>query len=277
LNAKWGKHYWECPSPDNEVEFFYLLQKLGKTLIIDLMTLFHMLTQTTLKASRQWLGRLGLVNEHKQGGENVLIPICALNVSHLTGIKKHLLALSAQDRYLRFGYAANDEQIKRYVDGLNFQRDEIYGIFNRNLDIVAMAHLAIIKEPDRTSKAEFGVSVKATARGRGYGAHLFERAVMHARNEKISEILIHALSENAPMIHIARKSGAILERDGSETEAYLRLPKRDLDSRVTELLVDQFAKANYSVKEDAKRFWDFLAKVDEIRQGVRAGRHQSAE
>jgi RimJ/RimL family protein N-acetyltransferase len=241
------------------------------------MTLYQTLTQTTLKASRQWRGSLGLANENKEGGESVLIPICALNVSHLPKIKKHLLALSAQDRYLRFGYAANDEQIQRYVDGLNFQRDEIYGIFNRHLDIVAMAHLAIIKEPDRTSKAEFGVSVKATARGRGYGVHLFERAVMNARNEKISEIFIHALSENAPMIHIARKSGAILERDGSETEAYLRLPKRDLDSRITELLVDQFAKANYSVKEDAKRFWDFLAKVDEIRQGVRAGRHQSAE
>jgi hypothetical protein len=100
---------------------------------------------------------------------------------------------------------------------------------------------------------------------------------MHARNEKVSLIYIHALSENAPMIRIARKSGATLERDGSETEAYLRLPKRDLDSRVTELVVDQYAKANYSIKEDAKRFWDFLSNVQEIRQGVRAGRHQAAE
>lgn len=241
------------------------------------MTLFNILTQTTLNASREWLDRFGFMRKHRESGENVLIPICPLNANHLPGIKKHLLTLIAQDRYLRFGYAANDEQIHRYVDGLNFERDEIYGIFNRNLSIVAMAHLAIMKEPGRTSSAEFGVSVKATARGRGYGARLFERAVMHARNEKISEIFIHALSENAPMIRIARKSGAILARDGSETDAYLRLPSPDLDSRVTELLVDQFAKANYSVKKDAKKFWDFLAKVDEIRQGVRAGRHQSAE
>lgn len=241
------------------------------------MTLTHTLTQTALDAGRQLLARFGVPQPLKQDTEGVLIPICPLNASHLPGIKKHLLALSAQDRYLRFGYAANDEQVLRYVDGLKFERDEIYGIFNRNLDIVAMAHLAIIKEPGRTSNAEFGVSVQASARGRGYGARLFERAVMHARNEKISEIYIHALSENAPMIRIARKSGATVERDGSETEAYLRLPKRDLDSRVTELVVDQFAKANYSIKEDAKKFWDFLAKVEEIRQGVRAGRHQAAE
>ena len=79
------------------------------------------------------------------------------------------------------------------------------------------------------------------------------------------------------MIRIARKAGADIERDGSETEAYLRLPRRDLDSRVTELLADQFAKANYSAKEDAQRFWSFLDRVKEIRQGVREGRHKSAE
>lgn len=241
------------------------------------MHLLHQLTQATLDVIRQLLVRLGMAKQFKQEAEGLLIPICPLNSSLLPGITKHLLDLGAQDRYLRFGYAASDEQINRYVNSLNFERDEIYGIFNRNLNMMAMAHLAIMKEPGRTSKAEFGVSVKAAARGRGYGARLFERAVMHARNKKITEIYIHALSENAPMIRIARKSGAILERDGSETEAYLRLPKRDLDSRVTEILVDQFAKTNYIVKEDAKKFWDFLTKVDEIRQGVRAGRHQSAE
>jgi RimJ/RimL family protein N-acetyltransferase len=241
------------------------------------MNLFHLLTQATFDISRQLLVRLGVAKQLKQAAQGVLIPICPLNCSHLPVIKQHLLALSAQDRYLRFGYAANDEQVHRYVNSLNFERDEIYGIFNRNLSMMAMAHLAIMKVSGRTPNAEFGVSVSAAARGRGYGARLFERAVIHARNEKISEIYIHALSENAPMIRIARKSGAIVERDGSETEAYLRLPKRDLDSRVTEIFVDQFAKTNYIVKEDAKKFWDFLTKVDEIRQGVRAGRHQSAE
>ena len=241
------------------------------------MTLVQTLARTTVEAGRQLMRMTGVPQAPKTDTQGVLIPMCPLNAEHLPKIKNHLLALSAHDRYLRFGYAANDEQIGRYIDGLDFERDEIYGIFNRHLDIVAMAHLALMQTPGRISSAEFGVSVLAYARGRGYGARLFERAVMHARNAKISQIYIHALSENAPMIRIARKSGATLERDGSETEAYLRLPKRDLDSRVTELVVDQYAKANYSIKEDAKRFWDFLSKVQEIRQGVRAGRHQSAE
>ena len=219
----------------------------------------------------------GVSQEQLRKTEGVLIPISALSVEHLPHILKHLLALSEHDRYLRFGYTATDDHIQRYVDSLNFERDEIYGVFNIELEIIAMAHLALMKETGRESSAEFGVSVAAHVRGRGYGARLFERAVIHARNEKVYQMYIHALSENAPMIRIARKGGARIERDGSETEAYLSLPKRNLDSRVTEFVADQYAKTNYSIKEDAKRFWNFLAKVQEIREGVRDARHQAAE
>jgi hypothetical protein len=54
-------------------------------------------------------------------------------------------------------------------------------------------------------------------------SRLFERAVMHARNEGVDMLFIHALSENTAMLKIARNAGAALvERDGSETEAYLQ-------------------------------------------------------
>lgn len=241
------------------------------------MMFVETLAKTTVDAGREWLRRAGVPQDRAGHFSTGLIPICPLQQEHVPAIQAHMLSLGGHDRYLRFGFAATDEQIKRYVDELNFERDEIYGIFNRHLDIVAMAHLAILKETGRDSMAEFGVSVQAYARGRGYGGRLFERAVMHARNEQISLLYIHALSENAPMLRIAKSAGATLERDGSETEAYLRLPERDLDSRVTELVADQFAKANYSIKEDAIRFWSFLANVQEIRDGVRAGRHQAAE
>jgi GNAT superfamily N-acetyltransferase len=241
------------------------------------MSLVQTLAKTTLQGGRQMLRFTGVSQEQLRKTEGVLIPIAPLGVEHLPQILKHLLALSEHDRYLRFGYTATDEHVQRYVDGLNFERDEIYGIFNTDLEIIAMAHLALIKDPGRDFSSEFGVSVAAHARGRGYGARLFERAVIHARNEKVYQMYIHALSENAPMIRIARKGGAKIERDGSETEAYLRLPKRDLDSRVTEFVADQYAKTNYSIKEDAKRFWNFLSKVQEIREGVRDARHQAAE
>ena len=241
------------------------------------MTFAETIAKTTLVGGKEMLRLARLSQELPHYSEGVMIPIAPLTQVHVPNILTHLLALSEHDRYLRFGYAATDGHIHRYVSTLNFERDEIYGIFNRQLEIVAMAHLALMKEPGREYSAEFGVSVVSSAWGRGYGGRLFERAVIHARNDKVYQMYIHALSENAPMIRIARKAGATIERDGAETEAFLRLPKRDLDSRVTELVADQFAKTNYSIKEDAKRFWNFLARVQEIRQGVRKARHQSAE
>jgi RimJ/RimL family protein N-acetyltransferase len=205
----------------------------------------------------------------------VIVPIRSLGPGHRDRIAAHLLALEEQDRYLRFGYAANDEQIRRYVDLLDFDRDEIFGIYNRKLELIAMAHLAFLQEADAPACAEFGVSVVRKARGRGYGARLFERAVMHARNEGVELVFIHALSENVAMLKIARNAGATLERAGSETDAFLRLPPATLDSRVTELVEEQLAQTDYRLKVQARNFLGFLAGLQEVRQGVRDARHKS--
>src|SRR5690606_37077996 len=53
----------------------------------------------------------------------VVVPIRSIGPGQLERIEAHLLELDAHDRYLRFGYAANDEQIRRYVAQLNFERD----------------------------------------------------------------------------------------------------------------------------------------------------------
>ena len=155
------------------------------------------------------------------------VPIRSIGRSHAASIQAHLLTLTPHDRYLRFGYAANDEQIRRYVDQIDFERDVLFGIFNRRLHLIAMAHLAFSVDPQLRTCAEFGVSVAKASRGKGYGSRLFERAVTHARNEGVSQLFIHALSENTAMLKIARNAGAVLERAGSETEAHLRLPPAD--------------------------------------------------
>ncbi|MRD49519.1 GNAT family N-acetyltransferase [Caenimonas koreensis DSM 17982] len=205
----------------------------------------------------------------------VVVPIRSLGPSHRERIAIHLMALDPHDRYLRFGYAANDEQITRYVAGLDFDRDDIFGIYNRNLELLAVAHLAFAEDAKLESCAEFGVSVLKKARGRGFGARLFERAVMHARNEGVDMMFIHALTENTAMLKIARNSGASLERVGSETDAFLRLPPATLDSRMSEIVEEQIALTDYRLKVQAKNFWDFLQNVGEVRRGVREGRHRS--
>ncbi len=203
------------------------------------------------------------------------IPIRILSEKHRPKMIAHLQSLGAQDRYLRFGYAATDEQIENYVNKLNFDRDDIYGVFNRRLDILAMAHLAFSVDPEWSTCAEFGFSVDVRLRGRGLGARLFERAVTHARNEGVALMFIHALSENTPMLKIAKKAGARVERDGSESDAYLSLPAADLDSQVDELLEEGMADLDFQIKARAKQFMQLLHTLQEVRRGVRDARHQS--
>ncbi|WP_280188426.1 GNAT family N-acetyltransferase [Delftia sp. PS-11] len=211
------------------------------------------------------------------GRSTAMVPIRSLGPSHRERVVAHLLKLDEGDRYLRFGYAASDEQVRRYAMQLDFERDDIFGIYNRRLELIAMAHLAFSSHPEHKNCAEFGVSVLKQARGRGYGGRLFNRAVIHARTKGVSMMFIHALSENTAMLRIARKAGASITRDGSESEAYLQLPPAGLDTRMASLMTDHIGEVDYQFKKQAKQFWDFLADVQEIRRGVQEGRHQAAE
>jgi len=198
----------------------------------------------------------------------VLVPIRSLGANHRERIARHLLALEPRDRYLRFGFMANDDQVQRYVDSLNFERDEIFGIYNRRLELVAMAHLAFSANKKLEACAEFGVSVSKSARGRGYGARLFDRAAMHARNDGVSTMMIHALSENAVMLKIARNAGAEVERDGADSEAHLRLMPATMDTRLTELVQEHVAQADYRIKVQVKHLRELLGVVPVHRSGV---------
>jgi GNAT superfamily N-acetyltransferase len=199
---------------------------------------------------------------------DVVVPIRSLGENHRARICAHLKALNAHDRYYRFGFSSTDAQIEHYTDSLNFERDEIFGIYNRRLELIATAHLAYSSEDRSNAASEFGVSVLAPARGRGFGKRLFERAMMHARNEGVQTMFLHVLSENAVMLHIARKAGAKVVRDGSESEAHLHLPPATVNSQVTEIVEEHLAQANYRMKVQARQFRGWL---DRLEAGWRKG------
>lgn len=188
--------------------------------------------------------------------ERSWVPVRSLTSRHRDRLREHLLALDEHDRYLRFGFSATDTQIVHYTDTLDFDRDEVFGIFNRRLELIAMAHLAYAPAPQikgQAAMAEFGVSVSKHARGRGLGARLFDHAILHARNRHISKLFIYALSENSAMLKIASNAGAKVERAGSESEAWLTLPPDDIASQVGEIVESQAAEWDYHMKVQAKR------------------------
>jgi GNAT superfamily N-acetyltransferase len=208
------------------------------------------------------------------------VPIRSLAPRHRVRIAAHLIALQPNDRYLRFGHPATDAQISKYVDMLDFEHDEVFGIFSRRLELIAMAHLAhpaTAPVKGDSMMSEFGVSVLPQARNRGFGKRLFEHAVLHARNRGVETLLIHALSENRAMLKIARSAGAIVVRDGSDSEARLTLPPDTLASHVGEMVGNQAAELDYRLKLHARQVNNIIDVVSEVRTSLGKAAHIAEE
>ena len=179
-------------------------------------------------------------------------PVRSLGPQQRARILVHLLGLGPDDRHLRFGYPASDAHIGRYVEQLDFERDELFGVFNRRLELVALAHLAFLgRDGERATAAEFGVSVLPHGRGRGIGSRLFERAGLHARNRGVDTLIVHALSENLPMLKIVRQAGAQVGREGPDATAILQLPPEDLGSHWSQVLAQHAGEVDFGLKLQA--------------------------
>ena len=199
------------------------------------------------------------------------VPIRSLGPRHRERITAHLHALEVSDRYLRFGYPATDAQISKYVDMLDFEQDEVFGIFSRRLELIAMAHLAHAVASPATggvATSEFGVSVLPHARARGFGRRLFEHAMLHARNRGVETLFIHALSENTAMLKIARNAGATVVREGSESDAWVKLPPDTLASHVGELVGQQVAELDYRLKLHTRQVTGLLNVLGEVKSSL---------
>ena len=174
-----------------------------------------------------------------------------LHPGHREKIRLHLLALSEADRSLRFGLHTSDDVINNYVAHIDFSNDSVFGVFDKQLNLIACAHLAYpaLKQVNNRT-AEFGVSVSTEGRGMGIGSALFKRAATHARNTNIEILYVHCLSRNKVMMHIAEKAGMEIEFSYGEADAYLKLPKPNNSSIVAEAVHAQAADIDYAVKKN---------------------------
>ena len=169
---------------------------------------------------------------------------------------KHFLALSAGDRLFRFGSMVSDEVITRYVEGIDFSRDTVFGVYDRRLRLLGVGHLAFAMR-GTARVAEFGVSVDAAARGLGVGSALFQRAAIHCRNADVDTLYMQCLSSNKVMMHIAKKAGMEIHRDYGEADAHLKIPPADPGSVMQEAWQEQAATLDYTFKFNVRalRYW----------------------
>jgi hypothetical protein len=96
---------------------------------------------------------------------------------------------------------------------------------------------------------------------------MFEHAMLRARNRGIDTLSIHALSENAAMLAIARKAGPTVERDGPEAQAWLKLPP------------DTFAShfVDFRLKSQARLLDNWFAAFDEVSTHIKRNAGNSME
>jgi RimJ/RimL family protein N-acetyltransferase len=174
------------------------------------------------------------------------VAVLRLNPRYRDDIASHLLQLPPEDRRLRFGHSIPDDAVRKYVAGIDFGRDSVFGIHGAALDLIGVAHLAL--DPEHRV-AELGVSVDPSSRGKGYGFALLQRAVLHAANQGYRVLFMYCLAENGIMMHLAQKAGLTVVIQRGEADARLKLDRFAHGGAIEEALADQFALVDDMLKQ----------------------------
>jgi RimJ/RimL family protein N-acetyltransferase len=174
------------------------------------------------------------------------VAVLRLNPRYRDDIVAHLLQLPTEDRRLRFGHSIADDAVRKYVAGIDFGRDSVFGIHGAALELIGVAQLAL--DPVHRV-AELGVSVDPSSRTKGYGYALLERAVLHAANLGYRVLFMYCLAENGIMMHLAQKAGLTVVIERGEADARLKLDRFAHGGAIKEALADQFALVDSMLKQ----------------------------
>ncbi len=135
-------------------------------------------------------------------------------------ILAHLLALSPEDRHLRFCGSLSDEAIRAHVESIpdlpGFTLTALDGPlwdgpFYRAGPVRAFAELIVSGKV-----AELGISVDLTRRRNGVGTYMVQTAARLLALRGVERIVALTLTRNRGMIRLGVSCGAEIETDGSE-------------------------------------------------------------
>jgi GNAT superfamily N-acetyltransferase len=163
-----------------------------------------------------------------------------LTVFEREGIRNFYLALSEDDRRLRFCSLASDETVNDYVARLDFAQATVLGLFDARAQIIGLAELV-----RGVVQSELAFAVRADMRGRKLGTRLMERMLARARICGVRKVHVMFLSEYTPMRKLAIRAGMQMRRDGGETYASLRLEAPRAEELVRWFVEDSFSHGGY--------------------------------
>lgn len=130
----------------------------------------------------------------------------------------HLLALSIDDRMLRFEALTSDDTLAKYVNGIDLERDCGLGLRNDAGRLVGFAHVA-----NYGDDAELGISIEKGLRGFGCGERLMVDGLRWAKLSGFATFVVLTGKANHAMLGLAKKHGAKTIYDGSSACAKIDL------------------------------------------------------
>ncbi|HUD24696.1 MAG TPA: GNAT family N-acetyltransferase [Burkholderiaceae bacterium] len=138
---------------------------------------------------------------------------------HFHDLASHYLALTASDRFLRFGWVLTDVDIVAYVENLFRSIGNVFVVVEPAPDISGALHLEF-----GGGGADLGLSVSAWARGKGIGTLLLERAGLLARARGASTLFVRNLNFNTALQRLAHRVGIRIACAPSARSTRLELP-----------------------------------------------------
>ena len=127
--------------------------------------------------------------------------ICPTHL-HFHDLASHFLALTAGDRFLRFGWVMTDVDIVTYVERLLQSIGNVFVVVEPAPDISGVLQIEFTR-----GGADVGLSVSAWARGKGIGTLLLERAALLASGCGVNTLFVRNLNFNAPLRRLAHQVG----------------------------------------------------------------------
>ena len=162
--------------------------------------------------------------------------------------RKHLLALDAASRYLRFGHNASDEVINMLCDRFeaNPQQHKLFVVENDDMEAVGVGHISL--EGDQM---ELAFSVLNSYQGQGIGSALMKRCVEWCQNRNIKDGCMTCLSSNDAIKRLASKHGILVQEHG-EVLADIKIPEPNAFSVMHEVVESNVARLDHLGKLQRK-------------------------
>ena len=162
--------------------------------------------------------------------------------------RKHLLALDAASRYLRFGHNASDEVINQLCDRFEAspQQHKLFVVENDDMEAVGVGHISLEGE-----QMELAFSVLKTYQGQGIGSALMKRCVEWCQNRNIKDGCMTCLSSNDAIKKLAAKHGILVQEHG-EVLADIKIPDPNAFSVMHEMVESNVARLDHLGKLQRK-------------------------